>query len=252
MLDLMKFILSLIAFAVLIPGVSCAQAVYEPGYIVTLNGDTVRGFVNDPHWVSNPDRFEFKQTMDGAVTLYKALAVQAFGVSNRTYVSAVADVEISPIETSDLETNSAFRMATDTVFLTPIFQGSKSLYYNRQGRRFYYYIGRGPSGFELLQYKKYYREATNSVAENSKFVGQLITYLDDCPGVSKRLSNTNYTQLSLEKIFQKYYYSCKHVDIRPIREVQERRAPSDPPTSELGVFVGVSMSSILFRTSNPE
>src|ERR1700733_6331117 len=44
----------------LLPLFSLAQSNYKPGYVVTLKGDTLRGFIDYREWDSNPNAINFK------------------------------------------------------------------------------------------------------------------------------------------------------------------------------------------------
>ena len=44
----------------LLPLLSIAQANYKSGYVVTLKGDTLRGYINYKEWGRNPKDIDFK------------------------------------------------------------------------------------------------------------------------------------------------------------------------------------------------
>jgi hypothetical protein len=58
----MKYQNKLLLFFFLLPFFSLAQTNYKPGYVVTLKGDTLRGFIDYKEWIKNPKYISFKNT----------------------------------------------------------------------------------------------------------------------------------------------------------------------------------------------
>ncbi len=76
----MKYLYLLIVLALLHPFYSSAQNNYKPGYIVTLKGDTVNGFINYKDWDKNPKIIAFKSTLQSEKTEYSSNVIKAFTV----------------------------------------------------------------------------------------------------------------------------------------------------------------------------
>ncbi|WP_374951695.1 hypothetical protein [Mucilaginibacter sp.] len=58
----MKLLKPILLLAIFCPIVSFAQSNYKPGYIVTIKGDTLKGFIDYREWDLNPKSINFKQT----------------------------------------------------------------------------------------------------------------------------------------------------------------------------------------------
>jgi len=71
---------------VLLPLFSLAQSNYRPGYVVSLKGDTLRGFIDYKEWEKNPTKINFKSDLQAKeaekFSPYNALA---FGVNGLEY-----------------------------------------------------------------------------------------------------------------------------------------------------------------------
>jgi hypothetical protein len=64
------------------PALLQAQSNYKPGYIVTQQGDTVKGYINYKEWSYNPQRIEFKTDLASANrTTYSIEDASAFAVT---------------------------------------------------------------------------------------------------------------------------------------------------------------------------
>ena len=210
-----------------------SQRNYLQGYVVSLNGDTVRGQIDYRGWETNPNRIEFK-TSNNEIKSYTPIEIKGFGTQGDIYESAIVKTEIG--EFADL----IFK--NDTTFLRTIFWGSKSLYFYKeknQGRERFYI--KDNSTYELLLYKTYVKEQTegglNVQVENKKYIGQLSLYLADCPGMQKKLSQLSYRKSSIEKLFLSYY-ECTHAEISFKK--------TEKIDIETGIVAGVSVTSVKF------
>lgn len=227
-------------FAVIFSSFSAiSQENYISGYIITDTGDTVKGLIDYRRWDRNPTAINFKSTGESVQTTYVPDEIHGFGVNEEAYVSATVEVETSPVSVEELEDNSRLNIITESVFLRKLIGGGeKSLYeYINEKKRANYYI-LVDNEFQLLAYKKYIRVQNNgrTIAENTRFLGQLVLYLEDCASISSRLEQTTYTSGSLLNLFN-VYYTCMNIDADYQRD--KFKIPL-----ETGLIAGVSFTSI--------
>ncbi|HVW12413.1 MAG TPA: outer membrane beta-barrel protein [Mucilaginibacter sp.] len=77
----MKNFISYLLLALFLPLFASSQSNYKPGYVVKLNGDTVRGFIDYREWEFNPDAISFKQSIaDEAAKTYGVNDIKYFNV----------------------------------------------------------------------------------------------------------------------------------------------------------------------------
>jgi len=50
-----------------LPLFSLAQSNYKPGYVITVKGDTVHGFIDYKEWDKNPKNISFKNALNDSV-----------------------------------------------------------------------------------------------------------------------------------------------------------------------------------------
>jgi hypothetical protein len=64
----MKHFNKLLFAIFLLPLFSNAQSNFRPGYVVTLKGDTLHGFIDYREWDRNPAEVNFKKSLDNSST----------------------------------------------------------------------------------------------------------------------------------------------------------------------------------------
>ncbi|RMG19759.1 MAG: hypothetical protein D6730_20995 [Bacteroidetes bacterium] len=220
------------------------QENYLSGYVLSWEGDTLRGLINYLNWDKNPYEISFKTREDASKTTYTTNDIRGFGVADERYVRAVVEKEVSPVKVSDLSYDPQFKLVKDTVFLQTMIEGPKSLYYLKGSKELENFYILEDGAFVLLKFKRYLKEAegiSRAVVENKQYVGQLIYYLQDCPDISAKLRNIRYQKIPLERVFS-YYYACTGA------------TTSFQKTTELakvkfGLVAGLSLSTFDFGTS---
>lgn len=223
-----------------------AQENYLKGYIITLKGDSVYGFIDYRNFGMNPDKVIFKAGTDTRSEGYQPLDILEFGVNNEIYEGGVIEVELSSRDMNNLNDRAALYIEIDTSFIKAVVKGKKGLYVYEKGLYPNFYI-KGDTSFQLLVYKKYLKDGKDltAIRENKKYQGQLIAYLSDCPRISYITRGIKYNKKSLEKVFRSYY-QCIHSDdyLLPV--------PIKNINLKLGATAGMSMTSFNFSVYNFE
>lgn len=228
----MKHIITGVLVLILVSFVSPllkAQGQLTSGYIINLQGDTIKGFVNVTDWGMNPSTVHFFENPDSPGRYLWPYDIRMFAIGNDIYEGAMVDVEVSPRDMNNLSSKPELMLEKDQVFLQLLVAGPKSLYVYGKAVYDQYYI-KSDSTMELLVYKKYLKDTKvgpgdvrSLVVENKRYHGQLSIYLNDCPDIASAIANTEYDQESLETLFRKYY-SClgstkSHKVMKPERNV---------------------------------
>jgi hypothetical protein len=221
-----------------------AQENYISGYILKLNGDTLKGLVDYRNWAKNPNIIRFKITTADNVREFKPLDIAGFGAKDEIYKSAVVKVDGSS-KNGIISESPMFSFRTDTAFLQTFYQGSKSLYFYKDRNdqdNFYIYNN---SVYELLEYKKYIKKGSDEhefLTENKRYVGQLLVYLQDCKNIDVKLKKIAYTDKSLQSLFE-YYYSQKKTETVVKRTNEKFKL-------EFGIVAGISMIDLRFVSAS--
>lgn len=219
--------------------ISFSQKNYLTGKVITLQHDTLTGYIDYRNWEVNPKIISFKKEITSEEIIYSPLEISGFQVSDEIYLSALVDSEISPSKIN-LPREAAPVIRNEATFLQVLFEGSKSLYHskNTEGNDNFYI--KKDSAIELLVYKKYMREEGGRLVtlENKKYTGQLTLYLNNCSTIQSKLKSTAYNKKELLNLFNTYY-QCAGME-------SEYRKKEEKIKTELGVLAGPSLNTINF------
>jgi hypothetical protein len=226
-----------------------AQENLRSGFIVTLSGDTVHGFIDFKDWTMNPSKVHFKKTENEEGQYYDPYDIRLFAMDSDIYEGGFVDVELSSRESGNYSNNPNLFLEKQLVFLQQLIKGSKPLYVNGNSVYDQYYI-KTDSAFELLAYKIYLKEIKTDygqkdvVIENNRFIGQLAIYLADCHNIGPALAKSKYNEESLKKVFKKYYV-CKNENYKVLE-------PKRNLSIKFGLCYGVSFTGVDFEVYNFE
>jgi hypothetical protein len=217
-----------------------AQEKFFPGYIRSLEGETITGLIDYRNWNNNPKMVNFKLTEQDDAQVFHALEIAEFGVKDEIYVGAVVDKELSVNLAYNLNKSPELELGKDTLFLQTLVKGDKTLLGMKASGKQNFYIKEGRD-YTLLQYKWYIREQEGRKfkAENLKYKRQLVDYLGTCDRMNNLINDASYTSKSLESIFLQYY-QCKD-------EEPEFRKAREKSVTQWGVLAGASSTSIWFN-----
>ena len=181
-----------------------AQINFEKGYFINNAGVKTECFIKNVDWKNNPNKFDYKITLEGDTNEATILNIQEFGIYNFSkYVRAKLQVDMSRSETSDLSQQRAPEWEEKTIFLKTIIDGKASLYYFEDGNLTRFFFSKEDLPIQQLVYKTFVRETTN-IYENAAFRQQLLTYVN-CGNVSENaIKKIDYDLLELQRYFTKY------------------------------------------------
>ncbi len=212
----MKHFNKLLIILFLFPLFTLAQSNYKPGYVVTLKGDTIHGFIDYQGWDSNPTDISFKSTInDRKPQKFTIRDIGFFNVAGMaTYQKHVCAISMDVTNIAHLGSNRDTSFRIDTVFLKILQKGKNvALYEYTDGLKTRFYISETPGYVPTeLVYRIYddmglatHKEG-NTVIENT-YLKQLFALankynaLDD--DLTRTLQSANYAQPDLTEIVSK-------------------------------------------------
>jgi hypothetical protein len=219
-----------------------SQVNYIPGYIVSSEGDTISGYINYQDWGITPKGISFKKEMDEKKVTYTSKEIKAFGVAEDIYRSASVETAWHSDRERNLENHSILNLRLDTIFLQALILGEKSLFQitNNLGIKNFYLLD--DHEFSLLKYKKYIDkiDRIKKTSEIRTYLTQLRAYFQDCPSIQSKITNTQYTKGSLNKLFSSYYKDCTSQPIEFEKHIENIEF-------KFGLIGGGSFSSLKFK-----
>jgi hypothetical protein len=198
----------------LLPLSSLAQSNYKSGYVVTLKGDTIKGFIDYREWDKSPVTIKFKSSLENSFTSLAAHNINCFNISNMTeyqrYIGPISMDSTNP-EFMLNERDTTFRI--DTVFLELLERGKNiALYSYSDGIKTRFYAAEAPDYTPTeLVYRLYYNSdkqggSGRTVNENT-YMKQLfalaVKYNAMTNTLQRDIEESDYRELYLIQIANK-------------------------------------------------
>ncbi len=166
---------------------SNAQKDFYPGYILTLDEDTIHGQIMDRGDKYMGEICHFKNT-DNEIIKYLPTKIKGYRINNKYFL-----------------TKKAF---DKDAFMEVLFEGDISLYYLRIGSEEHFFIDNADLGLKYLEYKENLKHLNNSVYQvtSIKHIAILKYYMMNAKNIHSaidKISKPEYKQLY--KLFEKYY-----------------------------------------------
>ncbi len=195
-----------------------------PGYIITLQNDTIFGNIDITEFKSRPFEMIFKESGSVDWIVYSPLSIKGFEANSEIYKGAIVALEQSAFKTHELSESPHLNYNVDTVFLQMVISGEKELLYlkDTDGKNFFFI--NNENGYRWLVHKRFLqtKNEKTEIVSNNNYIGQLIMYLQDCSSINKVLSATTYDIESLIKAFN-YYYDCSNTKINYTKKKETSR-----------------------------
>ncbi len=221
---------------------------YKIGTIITLDNDTLSGFINDGGEIRNSVVCMFKPNRKAKVEKYLPGEIKAFRFTGERYHQS------NKIE---------FKDKSKYVFTEVLIKGDISLYYYWKNKEMTYYIEREQGSLIGLLNKEVNVPITESMIQNRNhayniydlyqyqnnmlyfdidiYKDTLFSFFSDAKNIQSQLLNVKYNKKALLNISKAYIgESCKGKDCL----VYERDLKLSKPS--FGVFSGVQFSNISF------
>jgi hypothetical protein len=242
----MKQLYILFLFLVAIQLNARAQRNFKPGYVVTLNGDTTKGFIDYKEWSENPESISFKTEEEAAIQLFSVSNATAFGVNQfEDYRRYIGPISRNITETRQLINSRDTSVKKDTVFFKMITTGKYiTLFMYTDYLKERLFVSEGNSTpFELKYYR--YFDSRNSKITTEKTYGQQLqrlvaSYRPNDIALIQKVQATAYQLKEIEKIANA---------INGIDYLSAKAKSSSPPTQ---FFIGMAANAthITYKSDN--
>jgi hypothetical protein len=195
------------------PLFSSAQSNYKPGYIITLNGDTVKGYVNYKEWDKNPSTVMFKVNNNSSdKKQYSLDNILAFGVNSyENYVRYIGFVSQDRPDLSSGGNGIDTSKLLDTIFLRVVNKGDNVVLFTyKDVKKVRYFISTSqspPIELEYHVYVEYSDDGDKNIITQHGYRAKLINiaskYQPNNNGLIAEIQQANYTEADLYKVAAK-------------------------------------------------
>ncbi len=183
-----------------------AQSNYYPGYILTNNGDTLKGFINYHEWTKSPHSIDFKVKKDDKTEQkFSPQTIKAFQITGfENYTSYTGFVSNGKTAILNLSKGVDTGKTADTVFLRQLVTGRYlTLFYESDDVKTRYFISEPNEAPVELNYYEYINEASE-LTKSAIYKGQLILYVNKFRSANDKLvqkiEQISYDQEDLKNI----------------------------------------------------
>lgn len=191
-----------IAAMILVVHCATAQVNYQPGYIVKVPGDSLRGFIDNRNWSTNPKTIRFKKTESDNASNYTVNDLVAFGIDKADqYVKAIVEKDMRPVNADNNLMGTADSALVDTVFLRVLVRGRLGLY-GLTDIKNHFYISEDNAHYTELLYRVFMERFTTKYTESHGYRNQLMNYLPatNQQRLAKKIENVTYTESQLTSL----------------------------------------------------
>jgi hypothetical protein len=151
--------LFILSFLVL-PLLAGAQNNYKKGLVITEQGDTLKGYINDRDWLENPEKISYKETLESNIDKVFDLGNSSFFqiIGEDAYQKYTVSVSMDEINISKLNIGADTSKAIEKVFLKVLVDGCNvNLYsYTDDIKTRYYFWDKSTALPVELSYKLFY------------------------------------------------------------------------------------------------
>ncbi|MDB5087204.1 MAG: hypothetical protein JWR09_1198 [Mucilaginibacter sp.] len=237
-----NFYLFLLAVFIL-PLFSFGQSNYKPGYVVTLTGDTVKGFIDYREWNSNPTSINFKTTVTDTKThKYTPTEINFFTINGmEAYVRYSGPITMDATDINHLSTSRDTSFHEVIVFFKILQKGNNlALYSYTDDIKSRFFVGEAPGYIpKELVYRRYRDGST--INEN--------TYMKRLFALANKYQALNPSlQLDIERM---EYNGAAILDIvskiNHISAADEKR--NNNKASAFNLFAGVALNITNFNAA---
>lgn len=201
----------------LLSGLGYAQTSTQPGYAVTLAGDTTRGVVATQNGARSALSCRFQPTGQAEFTTYLPTQLRAYGTSSYAY-------QAFPV--------AAEAQATEARFLAVVERGPVSLFLLVEAgshERFFITDAAG----KLVELRQVIRPrpdlpSGNVVETNNFYRGDLERAFHDCPAAQHRAQQVSFNLQAIQGVVR-YYNNCR----QPASSQPTNGRPAEPALSRV-------------------
>jgi len=208
----MKHLVKLLLIFILLPFISTAQTNYKPGYVVTLTGDTLHGFIDYKEWENSPAKINFKANLQSnEAKNFSPGNSAAFGINGFEYYEQYKlSVSLSRVDPERMSTGVDTSTTTATVFLKVVVKGKNvNLYEYNDDIKLRFYIKDRSSGKPDELILRTYLDPDNStrIVTQTRYKNQLqqlaSKYQVSNEKLTKIIEGSNYTEKDIIDIVSK-------------------------------------------------
>jgi hypothetical protein len=203
-----------------------ANNTFKSGFIINLDGDTIKGYLLEQSSVNASKKCVFKTDLDKDKVVYSPNDIIGYRyIDGKYYISKSIKRNKDKVE--------------ETVFMEFFIKGIACIYYFVNEKGEHYYIEKAPFGLVELSDLDLTKE--NEQKGELIYKGKLKLIMADCPEIENEINNTILNYSSLVKLSKEYHYRVCTTESCIIYE----REPT-PVKVNIWIVIGLSYNKYKF------
>lgn len=232
---------------------SASGQTFEPGYVVTSAGDTLRGQIENRFWQAPPENIVFRAAPTATAQTYLSSQVRAFRLESGRFFRA----EVVPLDrgartqTSNLPQRLVINSQPESILAEVLVDGPVTLLRAVPDGVTHYFVQRPGKPYMELTERKYLSVVGGRevIMDANNYRAQLGMYFGDCPAAVEAAGKSSYTAKSLVAVVQAFSTQCS-LDKKAATEYLGKGKSAGPLALNAGLLGGGSYHLQRLKTSS--
>jgi len=225
--------------AILLPSLSFAQSNYKPGYVVSLKGDTTRGFIDYREWSTNPNAISFKKALaDNKAREFTPAEISFFTISGlESYRRYQGPISMDIVERDHLANTRDTSFRVDAVFFKELQRGKNlALYAYSDNVKVRFFIAEAPTYSPIELVFRLHRVYGGVTETENTYMKQLFALVNKYEGAGNDLQwDIEHAAYNSDDIF-KIVSKINHISKKQYNKENAAKGPA------FNVFVGAGIN----------
>lgn len=240
---------------VLCSSVVFAQEPLQPGYLISVEGDSIFGLLDLRGKASNAQMIRFRASIEAPEKTFYPKDILGFGTSGGDFFeSHLVQVNQSSNKVADLTDAPEPTIGEERYFLQTYVKGLLTMYaFQDDNDNLHIFLQKGDSSPEPLINYKYLKQeregakTVNKIKSKRKYLTQLAGFMSDCEEIHSEFLFQKHNDLAwketdIQALVIRYNQIMGYADLWYLQELKKRSQPQ----VELGFFIGPAFSQIDF------
>ncbi|TAE10972.1 MAG: hypothetical protein EAZ95_14225 [Bacteroidetes bacterium] len=229
-----------------------AQDNYVKGYIILVNGDTVRGSIEYQNWLKSPKEISFRRNNHVYVQKHSATSIQKFYIEeqNEYYESFAGNINALRNDSRHIKEYSSYsnflnskkRFKADTIFLRVLVSSADYTLYSfcEYVDQESFFLKSPQGGIEELLFQSFaiINEGKKTIMSFEGYKQLIQQRMNDCKNININISYRTKQLVNLIKT----YLNCKKQTI-----IYEYKSTKNKSYTDIGIIGGATFNQVSIR-----
>lgn len=170
--------------------ITCYSQNYKEGYIISLDGDTVRGMIDFQTDIQNSKECKFRESENSQVRKYLPFDISGYRFLNEKKYYVPKNIELEGVQ--------------QHVFLEYLVDGRMKLYYHNDGTQLYYLFEKESGEMNILTKREDRVDSKRKIIPDNRYIGIIKYTFRDHPAITAEADKIRFDHKSMIRIAKQY------------------------------------------------